>query len=221
MTEENYNDKKYTIAEGPSEFKSNPADFMSQLGEGAMPFGIHKKIPKTTNDSAPVVDPSVAGLSATDSNAMGDLLSRLKDDVTFAAEQTLRNPETGPVLKKALITESNKGLDWQVVLTESNGQDEYTIKNVYSSKSFFDSVALMESARKICSLLEAGNPINSKKIQSVLYYDALYRSHYAECINVKRLHKKATTSSRRGILESKFESAKEKARSAKKNIKAL
>lgn len=205
------------IAEGPSEFRANPEDVMDLLG-GSLPLVENRKQVRTLEN-----DPTVKGPTSSDKEAMKELLMKFHKNAENTVDTSLRSEE-GKKIQRAMITESNQGREWHVQINEQDEVKYYSIFNDYTKKAFFEDLALYETAKKICQLLENGNALNSEKIQKVLYYDKVYESNYAECSNLKRLHKKAKLMEDRSkmhILQDKFESSREKALQAKKAIKMM
>lgn len=205
-------------ATGSSEFTADPSEFMKMLGLDATPLGESVTMPKKTNRG--VEDPMKTGPTQTDTEAMKEILAKFNSCVETEVDLTLRSNE-GKSLQKAMITEAYTDKEWHVKLNEDRSSKSYTVLNHASSKSFFESLVLYETAKKVCSLLEQGNAVNSKIIQKVLYYDSIYANHFNECRNFKRLHKKALlekNASRINILSDKFEMARDKALTAKSQI---
>lgn len=205
------------IASGATEYNSDPSEFMKMLGLDAVPIGESKVASKRTTG---VEDPMKSGVTASDTEAMKEILAKFNTCVETEVDLTLRSKE-GKSLERAMITESYSDKEWHVKLNENRSFKSYTVLNNASSKSFFENLVLYKTAKKICVLLEQGYAVNSKIIQKVLYYDNLYANHFNECRNFKRLHKKALlekNSSRINILSDKFEVSRDKALNAKSQI---
>lgn len=205
------------IATGASEYHSDPSEFMRMLGLDATPIGESKAMPKATTG---VEDPMKAGPTASDTEAMKEILAKFNANVETEVDLTLRGKE-GKALQRAMITESNSGKEWHIKLNESASSKSYVVLNHASHKSFFENLVLYEAAKRVCSLLEQGYAVNSKIIQEVLYYDSIYANHFNECNNFKRLHKKAIlekNATRINILADKFEVSRDKALKAKSQI---
>ena len=209
------------LAEGASEFHSDPSDFMKLIG-GALPKSVLEAAKhRADRGVGNQVDPTQKGHSDADTAVMRDIIAKMQSTAEHNITHTLRDNK--PV-QRAIITESNKGEDWHIKVIEENGHKSYKIVNYASKKAYFDDLRLFESAKKICKFLDNDHAVNSTSIQKVLYYDDIYANHLNECNNIKRLHSKAKRldeGARMNILSDKFEASRTKALQAKHQIKKL
>lgn len=197
------------------------SDFMKMMGLTEDPVSTIPTNESTINNQN--IDLTSTGASSQDVDVMKRLLERFTDTVEEAAEVSVYNPDTTEDIGRMVLSESNKGKIWQIEEDRTGKRKEYKIFN-NTTGNFYDNVYLMESANKICKLLEQDHALNSKSIQAILYYDIVYRTNYDDCINLKRLHKSATLKenfTKANIMSDKFSVAKERAISAKNSIKLL
>lgn len=214
----------YVVAEGASEFKADPADFMNLIG-GASNQSFMQELNQRSSSGQTHKQIDVGVVDRTGNpDVMADILRKFNSSAEQMIDNQLRNPSTGPELQKTLIKESTKDDTWKIQLNEGVKTGKYRVVNGLSQKCFFEGVSLMESAKKICDCLENHQAVNSPKIQKILYYDKIYENSYSECQNFKRLHAKYKSEGnnvKMNIMADKFETSKEKALSAKKAIKSL
>ena len=197
-------------------------DFMKMMGLSGGPIGLETTpVSELTNfGGQDYTDPSA---TKEDVNAMKKLMEKMSGEIEYVADVGIRNPETNKDIERMIISESNKDKVWQIRESDGNGRTEYQIYNV-QLKNHYEGVYLLESANKICKLLEEDHAVNSKGIQTILYYDSVYRTNFDECANLKRIYKSAKLNEdyrKANIMSDKFEVAKERAISAKNSIKRL
>ena len=222
---ENYDE--HLIAEGVSEFSADPSGIMNFIPMDDAPTKNFMQQLTETNTTSPLSTEQAAVMMpdrAGNTEIMSDLIRRMHGDAEQVIDTALRDPDLGPPLQRALITESFKDDEWRIQMNESAMAGKYKIINTMSARSFFDDITLLEAAKKIVKFLDENHSVNSKSIQQILYYDKVYENQYNECQNFKRLHKAAKrngNAAKMNLMASKFDHAKGKAREANKSIKSL
>ena len=101
----------------------------------------------------PIMDAATPDRSG-NPDAMADLLRRFNGEAEYTIDNSLRDPEFGPDLQRALITESSKNDMWKIQLTESASAGKYNIVNSLSRKSFFEGITLMGAAKRYATVLK-------------------------------------------------------------------
>ena len=141
-----------------------------------------------------------------------------KSDVKHTVTQLLTESPAAKPIRKSIIAADYDSKEWQIELDEDiNGKSIYNVINDRASKCFFEGLYLQQTAKNLCRLLENGSPINSKEINTVLYYEELYRKNYDEARTFRTRHKQAKRAGQRqkaNIIESKFHKAKDNAKQA-------
>ena len=219
--------EKYVIAEGTSEFNSNPEDFMNlvediNINQVKKQIGLkNSSLTDNTDEKSGNYNPTS---NAPDVNAMKKILERFHGDAVYTIEKAHRNSNTRNDIEKMVLNESNVDKEWHVILEESTDKSTYKVVNSNSKRSFYDDLYLQQSAKRLAEFLNEGYSLNSKKVNEVLYYDGLYKKHYNEAMHSKYLYNKAkrlNESKKMNILLDKFENSRHKALEAKKKLKFL
>lgn len=225
------------IAEGASEFQHSPEDVMDAwLGDAP-----RTHIPKETiiyeNGEKPFKAAIPGQPSQGEKDAMRkileksrnsnyeNLVTKMHDSATYAVEKSFREPGIKTEITRAVLTEDNSGREWKVKVRETAlAKTIYDVVNMKANKSFFRDIYLKDAANKLCNLLESNVPLNSSKISKILYFDGIYKNHYDEAMNFKRVFRSSQKKNNRkkaSIYESRFEVARDKALSAKRQLKKL
>jgi hypothetical protein len=156
-------------------------------------------------------------------NILTDLGSILQDDddvvETFenAASTAAAEIKKTPKLREAIhTTKTDTGFiygEWELIERKDVKKTYYTIRHTGTSEILAKDLMLRESALAIVKLLNEGMPINSERSFRALNADMKYKSAIFDMANAKR--------QKSAISEDKYESARSKAVTAKKQATVI
>lgn len=206
------------------------ASFMDVLNERSV-AEYQAPEPKAVSNSSEKLDPQALAADVERENIqamasllenVGDLLKEEEfvDHIQQAARSAAEDVRADPTLRDSLkTTRTTTGFiygEWELVERKDmhrEGKSYFTIRHTATTEVLAKDLLLREAALSLVKLLNDGRPINSSSCFQALQADMKYKSALFDMANAKR--------SKNLVNEERYDTAKNKAITAKKEAKTI